>query len=60
MTPPPVVPFAVAVTTMSPMARSFWRDNRRIDNGRIRRDLGVALSYPTYREGLRAILAAGG
>jgi nucleoside-diphosphate-sugar epimerase len=58
--PPPVVPFAEAAETMSPMALSFWRDNRRVDNGRIKRDLGVRLAYPTYREGLGAILAAGG
>lgn len=58
--PPPVVPFTAAAPTMSPMALSFWHDNRRIDNGRIRRDLGVRLIYPTYREGLRAVLAAGG
>jgi hypothetical protein len=55
-----VVPFAEAAATMSPMALSFWRDNRRVDNGRIKRDLGVRLAYPTYREGLGAILAAGG
>ncbi|MDX9860029.1 MAG: SDR family oxidoreductase [Rhodospirillales bacterium] len=58
--PPPPVTFEEAAKTMSPMALSFWRDNRRIDNGRLKRDLGVRLAYPTYREGLRAILAAGG
>ena len=39
------------------MQRSFWDDNRRIDNGLIKRELGVKLLYPTYREGLAAILA---
>ena len=39
------------------MARSFYADNRRICNARIRRELGVRLLYPSYREGLRAILA---
>jgi nucleoside-diphosphate-sugar epimerase len=58
--PPPPVAFAEAQKTMSPMALSFWRDNRRVDNGRIKRDLGVRLAYPTYREGLAAILAAEG
>jgi len=58
--PPPPVAFEEVAKTMSPMALSFWRDNRRIDNGRLKRDLGVRLAYPTYREGLRAILAAGG
>jgi len=55
--PPPVIPFEEAVKEMSPMALSFWRDNRRIDNSRIKNALGVSLAYPDYREGLRAILA---
>ncbi len=54
--PPPEIPFAQAV--LSPMAREFWADNKRIDNGRIRQELGVQLAYPTYREGLDAIFAA--
>ena len=56
---PPLIPFEVAEPDMSPMARSFWSDNRRIDNARIKRDLGVTLMYPDYRYGLAAILAAG-
>jgi nucleoside-diphosphate-sugar epimerase len=52
--PPPEVPYAEA--ELSPMARSFYADNRRIDNDRIKRELGVHLRHPTYREGLRAIL----
>jgi hypothetical protein len=35
------------------MARSFYADNRRVDNARIKRELGVTLRYPSYREGLR-------
>lgn len=58
--PPPAVPFEEAVEQMSPMARSFWADNRRVRGDRIRRDLGVRLRYPSYREGLAAIRAAGG
>jgi nucleoside-diphosphate-sugar epimerase len=53
--PPPEVPYEVAA--LSPMARSFYADNRRVDNARIKRELGVRLRHPTYREGLRAILA---
>jgi nucleoside-diphosphate-sugar epimerase len=53
--PPPEVPYGEA--EMSPMARSFYADSRRVDNARIKRELGVELRYPTYREGLRAILA---
>ena len=43
---------------MSPMAREFWADNRRVSNARMRRLLGAPLRYPTWREGLAAILAA--
>ena len=53
--PPPEIPFDEAV--LSPMAREFWADNKRIDNSRIKAELGVKLAYPTYREGLNAILA---
>ena len=56
--PPPLVPLADA--ELSPMARSFWADNKRVSNALIKRELGVALAYPSYREGLAAVLAAGG
>jgi len=52
--PPPLTPFEAA--DLSPMARSFYADSRRVSNRRIREELGVALRYPTYREGLRALL----
>jgi nucleoside-diphosphate-sugar epimerase len=55
---PPEVPFEQA--ELSPMARSFYADNKRVSNGRIKRELGVTLDYPSYRVGLPAILAAGG
>jgi nucleoside-diphosphate-sugar epimerase len=55
---PPEVPFEQA--ELSPMARSFYDDNKRVSNSRIKRELGVALRYPSYRIGLPAILAAGG
>jgi nucleoside-diphosphate-sugar epimerase len=55
--PPPEVPFAEA--ELSPMARSFYDDNKRVRNDRIKHALGVTLRYPSYREGLRALLAAG-
>jgi nucleoside-diphosphate-sugar epimerase len=54
--PPPEVPFETA--DLSPMARSFYGDSRRIDNRRIKEELGVRLRYPSYREGLRALLDA--
>ena len=50
---PPGTPFDEA--TLSPMARSFYADSKRVSNERLKRELGVVLSYPTYREGLAAI-----
>ena len=52
---PPAIPFEEA--GLSGMVASFWAETKRISNTRIRRDLGVELLYPTYREGLRAIAA---
>jgi nucleoside-diphosphate-sugar epimerase len=52
---PPLVPWAEIAPTLSAMARSFYAENRRVRNDRIKRELGVTLRYPTYREGLRAI-----
>ena len=42
---------------LSPMARGFYAENRRVANGRARRVLRWEPAYPTYREGLAAILA---
>jgi hypothetical protein len=42
---------------MSPMARSFWADHRRVSSRRTQQALGLTWRYPTYREGLQAILA---
>ncbi|MFN4281648.1 MAG: SDR family oxidoreductase [Alphaproteobacteria bacterium] len=52
--PPPLVPFEQA--QLSPMARSFYADNKRVDNTRIKRELGVTLRYPDYKAGLAALL----
>ena len=54
---PPLVPWAEVAPTLSAMARSFYAENRRVRNDRIKHELGVRLRYPTYREGLQAILA---
>jgi len=54
--PPPLVAFDEAI--LSEMARSFYADNKRVSNALMKRALGVTLRYPTYREGLAAILAA--
>jgi nucleoside-diphosphate-sugar epimerase len=55
--PPPEIPFAEAATRMSPMALSFWSENRRVANGATKAALGIVWRCPTYREGLRRILA---
>jgi nucleoside-diphosphate-sugar epimerase len=55
--PPPEIPFAQAAQTMSPMALSFWQECRRVRNDKLKNELGVALRYPTYREGLKALFA---
>ncbi len=41
---------------MTPMARSFYEGSRRIGNALIKSELGVALRYPTYREGLASLM----
>jgi nucleoside-diphosphate-sugar epimerase len=48
--PPPEISFEDA--ELSPMARSFWQDDVRVDNRRILEELGVTLEYPDYRAGL--------
>ena len=55
MEPPPETAFEDA--ELSPMARSFYGENKRIRNDRIKQELGIKLKYPTYREGLAALLA---
>ena len=55
VTPPPLTTLEKAGLT--PMARSFYADNRRVSNGRIKAELGVTLRYPNYRAGLAALLA---
>jgi nucleoside-diphosphate-sugar epimerase len=52
--PPPEVPFEEA--DLTPMARSFYSNLRRVCNTRIKTELGVELAYPSYREGLRGVL----
>ncbi|MGP3696546.1 SDR family oxidoreductase [Rhodobacter sp. NSM] len=56
--PPPEVPFDEA--EMSPMARSFYAESKRVRNDRIKERLGVSLIHPDFRSGLRALLDAEG
>lgn len=51
--PPPLIPFEQAVLT--PMQQSFYYNNRLIDNSKIKKELGIKLRYPNYRQGLDAI-----
>ena len=55
MPAPPLVPFEAA--ELSPMARSFYVDNKRVSNRLVKSELGVTLRHPDYRAGLAAILA---
>lgn len=52
--PPPFVP----LDSLSPMARAFYAENRRVANGRAKRLLGWVPQFPTYREGLRSLINA--
>ena len=54
---PPDLPFETA--SLSPMARSFYGENKRVANRRLHEVLGYTLRYPTYREALRAMWEAG-
>lgn len=56
--PPPLTPLEDA--DLSDMAKSFYADNKRVSNKRIKEALGVKLQYPTYREGLEAIFETEG
>lgn len=51
---PPAEPYETA--EMTPMARSFYAESKRVRNDRIKQELGVELLYPDYRAGLQALL----
>jgi len=53
--PPPLQNLEAAA--LSPMARSFYADNKRVSNARLHQELGVTLRYPDYRSGLTALAA---
>ena len=54
---PEKVPFELA--TLSPMAKEFYTHHRRVSNAKIKQELLVKLTYPTYREGLQQLYATG-
>lgn len=51
---PPAEDYATA--QMTPMARSFYAESKRVSNALIKRELGVRLQYPDYHSGLRAMM----
>jgi nucleoside-diphosphate-sugar epimerase len=53
--PPPEILFADAFHTMSPMAKSFWSENRKVSSQKTQHVLGLRWLYPSFREGLAAI-----
>lgn len=55
--PPPEIDWAQAQASLSPMALSFYADNKQVRNDRIKDELGVMLRYPSFRQGLAAIVA---
>lgn len=54
ITPPPEIPFSEAA--LSPMGASFFADSKRVRNAKVKRELGHVFKYPSYREGLKALL----
>lgn len=56
---PPPAPVTLEEAGLSAMGRSFYEETKRVSNRAIKEDLGVRLTYPTYREGLAALAAAG-
>ena len=55
---PPIVRFEDA--ELSPMARSFYAENKRVSNKKTKQEFGITLKYPSYRQGLQALLEAEG
>jgi len=58
MPPPPEV--ALDAAALTPAAMRFYGESKRVSNARAKAELGWRPAWPTYREGLRAVLAAGG
>jgi nucleoside-diphosphate-sugar epimerase len=57
--PPPEIPYAEAARVLTPFALSFYDGCIRARNDKLKAELGVTLRYPNYRDGLRALHAAG-
>lgn len=57
LAPPPETPFDPL--RLSPMAASFYGENKRVSNALVKRELGYSFRYPTYRDALPVLLAGG-
>ncbi len=57
MEPPPEIAYDAA--DMTPMARSFYGENKKVSNARLKDELGYGLQFPTFREGLQALVGEG-
>jgi hypothetical protein len=57
--PPPIIPFHEVATLLPPVVRSFYAENKRARNDKLKRELGVRLIHPTYRDGILALHRAG-
>lgn len=54
---PPLAPIPINHVTLSPMGREFYQSNKRVSNEKIKKVLGFSLQYPSYREGLKALVS---
>jgi nucleoside-diphosphate-sugar epimerase len=57
---PKPIPFSEAQASMSPMALSFWADNRKVSNALLRDELGYTFLHPDYSSGLKDCFEAEG
>lgn len=55
MEPPPLEDYETVRSTLSPMAAGFYQESKRVRNERMKRELGISLAWPTYREGLSGL-----
>ena len=53
---PPLKRIAYEMATLSPMAQEFYSQNKRVSNAKLKKELNIQLTYPTYKEGLIHLL----
>ena len=53
---PSKIPFEIAAKSMSPMALSFWQENRKIENTLLCKKMGYSLIHPNFKSGLKTCL----